>query len=71
MLCPMNWKTIIAELNAAGLSQGKIADLLCISQPSVSDIANGKTKNPSWQIGDALLKLHRKEVRRARAKAAA
>lgn len=68
----MDWKNIISEITAAGYTQVEIADFVGISQPSVCDIANGKTKNPAWQIGDALLRMRKKAAsRRAQQKAAA
>lgn len=68
----MDWKNIISEITAAGYTQAEIADFVGISQPSVCDIANGKTKSPAWQIGDALLRMRKKAaLRRARQKAAA
>ena len=65
----MNWQKLIYDIQAAGHSQGWIASELGIKQPSVSDIANGNTKNPTWAVGDKLVKLHRR-VMRANAKAA-
>lgn len=70
MLAPMDWKTLIAELSSAGLTQGLIADRLGIRQPSVSDIASGRTKNPSWAVGEGLRRLHRKHCKRSRKAAA-
>ena len=67
----MNWKNIIADITRAGYTQAEIADFVGISQPSVCDIANGKTKRPAWEIGDGLIRLHRKAARRMRAKVAA
>ena len=65
----MNWKKLISDIQAAGHSQGWIASELGIKQPSVSDIANGNTKNPTWVVGNNIVKLHRR-VMRSRAKAA-
>ena len=65
----MNWQKLISDIQAAGHSQGWIASELGIKQPSVSDIANGNTKNPTWAVGDKLVKLHRR-VMRSSAKAA-
>lgn len=68
----MDWKTLLSDIAKAGYSQSEIADELGIRQPSVSDIANGKTKSPSWVVGDRIIKLHRKaEQRKRRAQAAA
>ena len=59
----MNWKKLISEIQAAGHSQGWIASELGIKQPSVSDIANGNTKEPKWVVGNKLVKLHRRVMR--------
>lgn len=61
----MDWKKITADLAEAGCTQTEIATYLGISQASVSDIATGKTRRPSWEIGDALLRLHKRVMRQA------
>lgn len=61
----MDWKNIIAVICDAGYTQAEIADFVGISQPSVCDIANGKTKNPSWLVGNALIRMRRKALVRA------
>jgi transcriptional regulator with XRE-family HTH domain len=55
----MNWSNIISELVAAGIKQVEIADACETSQGYISDLLNGKSKQPNWRIGDALLRLHR------------
>jgi transcriptional regulator with XRE-family HTH domain len=54
----MDWKTVIADLQEAGLSQLQIARECEASQPTISELATGKTVNPSWKLGEALRKLH-------------
>lgn len=61
----MNWQKLISDIQAAGYSQGWIASELGIKQPSVSDIANGNTKEPKWKVGDGLKRLHRRVMRSA------
>ena len=61
----MDWKKITTDLAEAGCTQTDIATYLGISQASVSDIATGKTRRPSWEIGDALLRLHKRVMRQA------
>lgn len=55
----MDWKTIISDLRAAGLTQSEIAQEAGTSQGHISDIANGKKgKHLSFEIGAKLLALH-------------
>lgn len=60
----MNWKTIISDLIDAGVRQIEIANFCETSQSYVSDLLNGKSKQPNWAIGDALLRLHRDRCER-------
>ncbi len=55
----MNWKTIISDLIDAGVRQVEIASFCETSQSYISDLLNGKSKQPNWAIGDSLLRLHR------------
>ena len=70
MMRAMLWTQLIRELREAGLTQEDIAASIGVSQPSVSDLANGKTKNPSFEVGDKLRALHKRISRKALAKAA-
>ncbi|HQU89947.1 MAG TPA: helix-turn-helix transcriptional regulator [Denitromonas sp.] len=53
----MNWKTIIADLRERGHTQSSIAKRCGVSQATICDLANGKILNPSWQLGDALVRM--------------
>ena len=53
----MNWQNIISKLNEAGLTQIKIAELTGASQTSISELHTGKTKNPGYSLGVALMEL--------------
>jgi transcriptional regulator with XRE-family HTH domain len=52
-----NFADIIAGLQSAGLSQAEIARQARVSQPYISQIAQGARRAPSWPVGDALLTL--------------
>lgn len=60
----MDWKKIISDIIGAGYTQDDIALVARIKQPSVSQIANGSTSNPSWFVGNEILKLHKRAMRR-------
>ncbi|MGJ7529826.1 XRE family transcriptional regulator [Variovorax sp. GB1P17] len=53
----MDWQSIIAEIQKRGLSQSQIAAFCRCGQATVSDLANGKTKQPSFVFGQSLLAL--------------
>ena len=61
----MNWKTVISEIKAGlGITQAQIAKRIGISQIGVSDLETGRTKDPRYATGVALMNLHRKAARK-------
>lgn len=56
----MDWKTVLAEIRASGLTQAEIAERVSVTQSVVSDLCKGKNANPSFALGSALLGLHKK-----------
>ena len=67
----MNWKLIITELQASGLTQAQIADKCGCSQAAVSSILGGQIVEPKYAIGMALVALHRRATRKPRKEAVA
>jgi len=61
----MDWKIIITDIkNGLGLTQVQIAKQVGSSQASISELETGKTKEPGFAIGQALIALHRKAKRK-------
>jgi len=54
----MNWSKHILEIKAFGLTQQQIAEQCQCRQTTISHIESGKTTNPGWMLGQALLSLH-------------
>lgn len=54
----MDWKQIIGQLQASGLSQPQIAARCGCGQATISDLASGKTSDPRHSLGQALRELH-------------
>jgi len=54
----MDWKTLITEIQAAGLSQLEIGRCLGKSQAWVSAAATGKYDDLKWSDGESLRALH-------------
>lgn len=54
----MDWKILLADLQAAGLSQIEIGRRLNKSQAWVSAAAGGKFDDLKWSDGEALRRLH-------------
>lgn len=54
----MDWKSLIADLAKAGISQKTIGHAIGLSQPAVSDLARGRTTRIEWLAGQKLLALH-------------
>ena len=53
----MNWKSLIAEIQAKGFSQQVIADHVGKSQAWVSSIINGKVSDLKYSDGAALISM--------------
>lgn len=53
----MDWKKIIAQIQAHGLSQPQIAGRCGCGQATISDLASGKTRDPRDSLGQALRAL--------------
>lgn len=64
----MDWQAIISELRKRGLTQQQIAERCDCAQSTISDLARGAIKSPSYGIGVSLMKIAR---RAAKAKAEA
>lgn len=58
----MNWKTIIAELQACGVTQPQIATACGCAQATISDLATGKSTEPRHALGQAILAMHREKT---------
>lgn len=58
-------KARILDLCQAGLTQTEIGQAIGLSQPAVSDLVRGRTTTVQWEVGQALLALHAKHMRRA------
>ena len=56
----MNPEKLIPKLIESGLTQVQIAKECGCSQPSISDLQNGKIKDPSYRIGCGLVRLAQK-----------
>lgn len=58
----MNWKTLIEEIQAAGLSQAAIGEAIGKSQAWVSAVLKGHYGDLKWSDGEALRRLHSEKV---------
>ena len=62
----MDWKNLIVEIRAAGLSQLQIGERLGRSQAWVSATARGLYDDLKWSDGQALIALHAAETQALR-----
>lgn len=51
---------LLSEIKEVGLTDMAIAEVIGTSQPSVTRLRNGQTKEPGYSIGTAILRLHRR-----------
>lgn len=58
----MDIRTAINELMEAGYSESQIAREVSVTahQPTIHRIKTGKTRNPGYELGNAIIELHRK-----------
>ncbi len=61
-MASMDWKLLIAELCAAGMTQTEIGERVGLSQSSVSDLVRGITRTVGWDTGNKLVRLHKRLV---------
>lgn len=61
----MDFKTIIADLTRAGLTQSQIGALSGLKQGSITDLLRGRIKEPRYNAGRRLVALHRQVMRKA------
>ena len=60
----MQWKNIISDLKASGLTQMQIAEKCGCAQSTISEMATDGNRIPSFPIGAALLDLHKKHLKK-------
>lgn len=60
----MQWKNIISDLKASGLTQMQIAEKCGCAQSTISEMATDDARIPSFPIGAALLDLHKKSIKK-------
>lgn len=54
----MDWKKLLQELAEAGRTQVQIAQHCGVAQSTISDLARGNVKSPSFELGTKLVALH-------------
>lgn len=65
----MDWKTLIADLQGASMSQSAIGDAIGKSQGWVSAVLRGDYDDLKWSDGQALIALHAEKTGTAKAAA--
>jgi hypothetical protein len=60
----MDWKQLIADLRAKGLTLRQIGETAGMSTSGVHDLANGRSKSVMYETGLRLVQLHRRAKRR-------
>ncbi len=63
----MDWKSLIADLAKAGVSQKTIGHAIGLSQPVVSDLARGRTTRIEWLAGEKLRQLYETTISEGKA----
>ena len=62
----MNWTEIIQDLINFGLTQSEIAQKCGTGQSYISSLLGGDRRSPNWQLGDSLIRLHRRQTRKTK-----
>lgn len=58
----MDWKSIIAAIQAAGITQEEIGNEIGRSQAWVADVLRGRYSDLKWSDGEALRSLYAEKV---------
>jgi predicted transcriptional regulator len=66
IICRMDWKSLIADLQAQGMTQAEIGRHVNAAQPTICDLAKGRVTDPRHSIGKRLESLHKKVARKAK-----
>lgn len=66
----MQWNEMILELIEAGVCRSEIARRVGLKPPSIPDLLLGRQSSLKWEVGDALIQLHRKHCLKKGASAA-
>lgn len=62
----MDFKQLITELHKAGKSLRVIGAAVGLSAQCVLDIEAGRQQTVRWEVGDAIIRLHRKTIKPVR-----
>ena len=62
----MNWQTVIAEIQARGITFTRLARVLQTTKGTLGDIKSGRTKEPTGMLAVRLYKLYTSGVRNPR-----
>lgn len=63
----MNWTALIKELTARGCGYQKIAEHCGTSRGTIYDLESGRSGEPRYGLGAALVDLHKRVMRRKKA----
>lgn len=58
----MDWKKLISELMACGMTQKAIGDHIGLSQGAISQILKGVQDDVRWNDGEKLRALHEEKL---------
>ena len=53
----MDWKQLIADITASGLTQAEIASRSGLAQSAISELATGKTVEPRYSTAKKLIAI--------------
>lgn len=56
------FQAMLEGLEQAGLSKGEMARRLCTSRQQLWRLETGAIRNPSFALGERIMKLHQQEV---------
>ena len=57
-----DFKRIIIDLVSVGWNERALGRKFGVTQPTISQLKTGKTKQPKYDLGAALVRLHKEEM---------
>jgi hypothetical protein len=64
IIAGMNWIKLITELMDCKIRQATISREIGLSQPAIVDLLKSKTLTVKWEVGDKLIKMHKRVMRK-------
>lgn len=60
----MDWKNLVMETLSTGMGKSELSRESGLSVPAVYDLLSGSTKSVKWEVGQKLIRIHRRAMKK-------